>query len=189
MLDEREFPHWARVALVARCARIVLPFFDGAWPNAPAKRRDGLLAGIFSCERSAADARLADDHSEADREATMTCGALRAYVYISRGQLKGTIDERDEFPADITKAIIASQVAAVVAMGTETARADPSESFPIAMGALSWAHSVAEDDPAVLNSLRREFSELKRAVAKGKWTHATPVIWTTSGWKTTKASN
>jgi hypothetical protein len=183
MFDDKSVPHWARVALVARCARLCLPAFDEAWPNAPARWRDGLLAGIFSAEQSAADARLADDHREADLEATKTCGALRGYVYVMRGQLGFSYDKFEGFPEDVEKAVVAAQVATVAAQATEAARADPIGSLPIAIGAVRWAHLVAEHEVGLLDTLHDELNELKRAVKTGRWTQATPVLWTTRGWK------
>jgi hypothetical protein len=115
----------------------------------------------------------------------MTCGALRLYVYVSRGEMDGSYDESEHYPEDVEKAIIASHVAAVASMATEAARADPSESLPVAVGALGWAHEVAKCDPALFDALHIELENLKRAVRKGKWTHTTPVVWTTYGWKKT----
>jgi hypothetical protein len=177
-------PHWACVAFVARCARLVLPIFDAAWPDAPANRRDGLLAGIFSGEESAKHAKLSEDSEEADFAAVTACGVLHSYIYAHRDPFLGiTYDESENFPVDLKKAVLAVNAATVAAKVTETARAEPGEdSFQVAIEAFSWAVAVAENDPALLQQLRSEYEAIQSLARKQKWTHATAVVWKTTGW-------
>jgi hypothetical protein len=185
---DEPLPHWACVAFVARCARLVLPIFDAAWPDAPAKRRDGLLAGIFSGEESAKLGKLSEDSEEADFAAVTACGVLHSYIYAHRDPSLGiTYDESENFPVDLKKAELAVNAATVAAKVTETARAEPGaesgfSSFQVAMEAFSWALVVAENDPALLQKLRSEYQAIQSLARTQKWTHATPVVWKTIGW-------
>lgn len=183
MSQSDKLPHWASVALVARCARLVLPSFDHAWPEAPLSRRGGLLAAIFFGEQSAAKAMLSDGYPEADSAATEACGALRLYVLACRGEAHGmTYDKSEGFPTDIAQAELAAHSAAVAAKITETVGAEPEQSYQFAVDGVNWAIEVARENPELMDELHDEFDGIHLAASKGKWTHETPVIWKTSGW-------
>lgn len=165
-LDLASLPHWARIALAARCARRVVPIFKQNWPNALPARLQSVERAIALAEQSAAEAQPAAGLADAVLEATMTAGAALRSLY-------GMASEDDEsLPADGNLGTLASTSAKAASRAAEAAAASPNDSAYIAADALDFALSSAGD---LASDFSRDFERLVRAAATMGWTNRSAV--------------
>jgi hypothetical protein len=162
----RRLPHWARVAFAARCARLVLPLFQAAWPDASPRYKDALDRAIALAERSAAERQPADGLREAAIDA---CGAA------GRAQVPHLFDiekVRDSGAAPLGEdgAVVATLAAKVAEMAANAARSLPAKSseptgdaFYFALDTLEAAGSLG-----LIERLETDFEELKRTMPPEK---------------------
>jgi hypothetical protein len=176
MRNDSPLPHWACVAFVARCSRLVMPIFDRVWPNMPQADRESLESAVRWAEATAASGRFnAEEEDQIDSKAVRVAGRL---TLAARGLRPDESCPQDPFQADL-----ASKVATVSAKATETARAGPGESYRIAMEAFSWALNVAKNDLELVEELHLDFASLRRTAAKENWGHGTKVVWNEGRWE------
>jgi hypothetical protein len=167
-------PHWARVALAAQCARLVLPLLAQYWPDVPPNRHDAIAMAIRLAEHSACQARALDGLKAAVLNALMAAGA----ALISRPELA----HGEPRPPDGFSGTIASFVAKAAEKAAESALADAkksrlaaSESWGFAAGAANCA-----ERPDITKLMQVSLSSLHREAASAKWTDRTPIpfrIW------------
>jgi len=168
--DMPAFPHWARVAFAARCARSVLPLFDQYWPNAMPSRREALHTAIGLAEESAQKGEAAAELKKAVPACVITAGAALRPTY------KGfSIDE--PVPADDHASHIACHVAKSAEWAAQAALEDPSESARAALEAYIWSRDAAHLAEAVdvITQLQDDFAGLWRVATRGRWSNHTAV--------------
>ena len=171
-------PHWACVAVVARCAERVLPVFDTAWPDAPQTSRELLTLAIRAALDSAAAAKLVDGFSEVEDAVTRTVGRL-----LLSCEPNVPHELVADCPPDPSLAKVAADAANVAAKATETALARPGQSYEIAMEGVSWALEAADDDQELVDALQGDLDALRAAASRERWNHKTPVVWHATGWR------
>jgi Domain of unknown function (DUF4375) len=157
-------PRWARVAFYARCARIVLPLWDDAWPDAPPEHSEAVQRAIRLAELSAAAGEPVGDLKKAHRDAVCAAGAAMVTQLGVRPE-----DGPPDPPARDPE--LCSLVANTAAHTTEFLRNTNSlGSYGYAKGAIEIA---GRDD--LMDQLQDDFRRLRRIVRDGGWTDRTPV--------------
>jgi hypothetical protein len=165
-------PHWARVAFAARCGRRVLPLFHANWPNAPAKRVNGVVTALELAEQSAAAGRASEGLEEATTQAIATAGAALNAIY-------GFLPE-EPAPPDGNMGATASYVAKVAEHAAGAAQAPAAESVESALEAYTFALDLASHAPNVREEIQQDLAFVCKLAAKRKWTDKTPLppaVW------------
>lgn len=165
-------PHWARVALAARCARLALPEFRRAWPDALPKRLQTLVRCIAAAEQSAQEGRIAGASRTLTTNAMTVVGAATMGLYGSPFE-----DDDERYPADGNLAIIASKVARTALMAAEAALNGPDKSANYAAEAVSDAIGLAEavERNTIVRRIAQAFADLERESARPEWDDESPV--------------
>jgi hypothetical protein len=153
----KTLPRWAIIAFAARCARRVEPLFPEAWPNAPSDHIDAVRAAVEFAERVAS---------------TGVADITRAKYY---AQIADIVSDEADYGADAHPesgayfaAHAAANAAGAIAHTDEAATA---------------AHFAAQDASTALSaisherndSIRRDFSVLRRLATEERWNDNTPV--------------
>lgn len=165
-------PHWARVALAGRCARLVLPLFRRAWPNAIEKRTRTIERCVAVAERSARDGRAVDNKRHLTTNATVVVGIANMGLYGSPLE-----HDRERYPADGNLAIIASKAARVALMAAEAALNGVEASANHVAEAVSGTIDLAEmvNSKKLLRRVAETISYLERESVRQRWNDETPV--------------
>lgn len=159
------FPKWARVAFYARCARLVLPLWEHAWPDSPPEHRKAVEQAIRLAEVSAAKGKPVGDLKTASGDAISAGGAAMVTQY----GIKFEDGEPDDPPA--RDPYLALNVANAAAKAVDLARgAGDSESYGFVKGAIEIAGRVD-----LMDQVQNEFRLLRRFVRVAGWGDRTPV--------------
>jgi hypothetical protein len=172
-----ELPHWARVALAARCARDVLPIFAKNWPSASAKHRLNVIRAIEMAEHSAAQGHAASGISDAITNAYVTVGSALRALYGDIGGSDEEDDERDDpCPSDGNAGTAASFAARVAVKAAEAAAGDAGASIEYANDALSTAFAAIEGERSgkIARRLQADFAKLQRITRTRRSNDSTP---------------
>lgn len=165
-------PHWARVALAARCARLALPEFRRAWPDALPERLQTVVRCLAAAEHSAQQGRVVGADRKLTTNAMTVVGAATMGLYGSPFE-----NDKERYPADGNLAIIASKAARVALMAAETALNGPDKSANYAAEAVSDAIDLA--DAVGKNKIPRRIgqalADLERESARRAWDDESPV--------------
>lgn len=130
-------PHWERVALAARSARIVFPLLTRFWPDIDGKYPRNVQKAITLAEASVAREKAVDGLRDASLQALITAGAALA--------AHRDVGEKEPKPRNAFEGTIASQTAKVAEKAAEAAAAGPEKSALLALEAWRFARSAAED--------------------------------------------
>lgn len=165
-------PHWARVALAGRCARLALPEFRRAWPNALPKRLKTVQRCIVAAEQSALRGRAVDNLDGLTTNATVTVGAAIAGLYGNPFQ-----SDVESPPRDGNLAVVASKAARVALMAAEAARNDAAKSAHYVSEAVCDTIDVARTvtNNNILRRLTKAIADLERKAARQRWDDDSPV--------------
>ena len=159
-------PRWARVAMAARCVRLIQPLFREFWPNAP---RDGVTVvnkATTLAERSAAartpQAGLAETVAEAERCARAAAGV--AQIRQPGGP---------PYPIPRADSVRWAAVHGAAAAGRAALDGTPESAFE----AVRFADMAARDARAmdITARIRRDFECLHEAAVREGWTDDTAV--------------
>ncbi len=166
-------PHWARVALAARCARRVAPQYTGRWPAAPKEHINAIRIAIDLAEQSASEGRPIPGLEQAAGKATCASGAALG---------AGSDLLRHSPPAaNAYEATLASCAARAALKAVEAALGSIEESRFSAMEAWDAAKNAASaDQTGLLEAMEEDAAVIYRAARRGNWTDRTPVskeIW------------
>src|SRR6187399_1849869 len=78
-IDVARLTHRGRIRFAVRCARLVRPLFDEAWPEAIASRKEAVDQAIDLAERSAQEGNACDGLKDARIKAVRAAG--QAYIF------------------------------------------------------------------------------------------------------------
>jgi hypothetical protein len=168
-VDVELLPHWARIALSARCARRVMPLFAQSWPAASPGRSQAILRAIELAEHSASAGRPLDGLEDAVTEATVTAGAALRSIY-GFGSDEGA-------PKEKAPATVAAFIANAAGRSAKAASEAPSDSTRSAADAVSFAQNAASTAAAmtILVDIEHAFARLRRLAVRERWTDRTAV--------------
>jgi hypothetical protein len=160
-----KLPRWARVAFVARCARLVLPLYQQAWPVAPDKHVEALQNAVRLAEISAAQATPTGDLRRADLDAGVAAGA--PLINVSGGGISNSNSPEDPDEAH-TASFVANAVRNAVQAISKPDRVD--EAYDLARSATkTWNR----DD--LFEQMQSDFLRLRSIVRQCGWTDSTAI--------------
>jgi Domain of unknown function (DUF4375) len=162
-VHQRRLPRWARVVFSARCARVVLPLWDEAWPDGPAEYWEDVAQAIRLAEACAATGKVVGDVGEASSRAICAGGAAMVTQYGLDKELG-----RDDPPPRDPYLVLNVANAAAKALDLISGD-DPVGSYGYAKGAIE---SAGRDD--LMAGLQDDFRRLRKLVRDGGWTDRTP---------------
>jgi hypothetical protein len=169
-----DLPHWARVALAARCARQVLPLLFEYWPRIPSTYSEAVTLAIELAERSAAEGQPVEGLDDAGMKAPIAAGAaLATRTEYAKGEPR---------PENAYAGTIAAKVASTAAMAAEAAAGKGNPSLIAGLEAWTSANDAAQsaDRPSIAESLQADLVKLRAVALRGKWNDKTRVpveIW------------
>lgn len=163
-------PHWARVALAARCARDLLPVFHRNWPDA----RPGHLAAVLRC------VALAEESAVAGRKAVGVKSAqTNGYLAIgtAASAISSLIPTKENLPVDGNAAVAAANTARAALKACEAAGVDAKTSSTLAFDAIATASQVAKDagQKKLLDQFSAYLRYLEHAAKARSWNHKAAV--------------
>jgi Domain of unknown function (DUF4375) len=159
-----KLPRWARVAFSARCARLVLPLWDNAWPDSPPEYRAAIEEAIRLAEACAFHGRPMGDVQGASSAAISAGGAGMVTQYGLDKDLVGD-DPPPRDPYLVLNVANAAAKALDLVSGSDNVG-----SYGYAKGAIEMA---GRED--LMDRLQDDFRRLRRIVRDGGWTNRTPV--------------
>lgn len=155
-----KLPHWARAAFYANCARLVLPVWEMAWPDAPTDFHQGVEQAVLLAELCAAEGQKMGDLKSA------TALAVRAAEAAASTDPKARMDS--PAPADPVAAVnIAISAACALDLISGDNEAD---AFAFARSAIEAA---GRQD--LMELVQDHFQRVKRLARESAWTDKTPV--------------
>ncbi len=165
-------PHWARVTLAARCARLTLPEFRRAWPDALPKRLTTVQRCLAAADQSASQGRRCADLQELTTDAGMVVGA--AIIGLSGSPFE---DDDEPRPVDGNLAVIASKAARVALMAAEAAHNGAEKSASYAAEAVSGTIDLSEmiESKKIQRRVAQAVNDLEREAAQQRWTDESAV--------------